>query len=175
MSVQIETPRLRLCALRLDDAAFILRLVNEPAWLEHIGDRDVRDLDGACRYLRDGPLAMYERHGFGLYRIERKDDGAVVGMCGLIKRDTLPHVDIGYALLQDYWGHGYAFEAARATLDYGNRVLRLHPIIAITTPANTRSIALLERLGLVFQGPLRMAGDAELLSLYQQPERAASV
>ena len=164
----LETERLRLCALGLGDAAFILRLVNEPSWLEHIGDRHVHDLEGARRYLRDGPLAMYERHGFGLYRIERKADAASLGMCGLLKREQLEHADIGYALLPEFCGAGYALEATTAVLDYGNRVLALQPIAAITTPSNRRSIALLDKLGLHYAGMLQLDGDAELLSLYLQ-------
>ncbi len=164
----LDTERLRLCALGFADAEFILRLVNEPSWLANIGDRHVHDLEGARSYLRDGPLAMYERHGFGLYRIERKIDGASLGLCGLLKRDYLEQADIGYALLPEYCGQGYALEAAQAVLGYGNRVLGLRPLAAITHPDNRRSIALLDRLGLRWVRAMQLNGDAELLSLYLQ-------
>ncbi|GMV29460.1 MAG: hypothetical protein AMXMBFR59_15850 [Rhodanobacteraceae bacterium] len=148
MSLVAETGRLQL--RRFDpegDAAFVLQLVNEPAWLQFIGDKGVRTLDQARAYLRDGPLAMYARCGHGLYRVDLKSTGESVGMCGLIKRDTLPDVDIGYAFLPAYWGCGYAEEAARATLAHAQE-LGLLRILAIVTPGNERSIRLLEKLGL---------------------------
>lgn len=164
----LETARLRLQPLGLADAAFILALVNEPSWLQYIGDRQVHSLDDARRYLREGPLAMYDRHGFGLYRIERKSDGVSLGLCGLIQREALETADIGYALLPAYWGQGYAFEAAQATLDYGNRVLGLNPIAAITLPDNPRSIALLQRLGMAYVEDRVLPGSTEVLALYRQ-------
>lgn len=164
----LETARLRLQPLALADAAFILALVNEPSWLQYIGDRNVHSLDDARRYLREGPLAMYDRHGFGLYRIERKSDGVSLGLCGLIQREALETADIGYALLPAYWGQGYAFEAAQASLDYGNRVLGLNPIAAITLPDNPRSIALLQRLGMTYVEDRVLPGSTEVLALYRQ-------
>lgn len=151
MSV-IETPRLRLDRLVLDDAPFILRLVNEPSWLQFIGDKGVRNLDDARGYLSNGPLAMYQRHGFGLYRVELKSTGEAIGLCGLIKRDTLEHVDIGYALFPAYWGQGYAAEATAATRDYARDTLQLPRLLAICSPDNAPSIGLLQRLGLAYEG-----------------------
>src|SRR5436190_17827308 len=98
----LETDRLRLRRLTLDDAPFILRLVNEPAWLQFIGDKGVRDLDGACRYLRKGPLELYERFGFGPLAVELKADATPIGICGLLKRESLPEVDIGFAFFPAY-------------------------------------------------------------------------
>lgn len=164
----LETARLRLQPLGFADAAFILALVNEPSWLQYIGDRQVHSLDDARRYLSEGPLAMYDRHGFGLYRIERKSDGVSLGLCGLIQRETLETADIGYALLPAYWGQGYAFEAAQATLDYGNRILGLNPIAAITLPDNPRSITLLQRLGMAYVENRVLPGSTEVLALYRQ-------
>lgn len=148
MSLVAETERLLL--RRFDpeaDAPFVLQLVNEPSWLQFIGDKGVRTLDDARAYLRDGPLAMYARCGHGLYRVDLKHTGETVGMCGLIKRDTLPDVDIGYAFLPAHWGRGYAEEATRATLAHAQE-LGLRRILAIVTPGNARSIRLLEKLGL---------------------------
>lgn len=150
MSV-IETLRLRLEHLVLDDAPFILQLVNEPSWLQFIGDKGVRNLDDARGYLSNGPLAMYERHGFGLYRVTLKSTGEAIGLCGLLKRDTLEHVDIGYALFPAYWGQGYAAEATGATRDYARDTLRLPRLLAICSPDNARSIALLQKLGLTYE------------------------
>jgi RimJ/RimL family protein N-acetyltransferase len=162
----LETDRLRLRRLTLDDAPFILRLLNEPSWHRFIGDKGVRTLDGARAYLRDGPLAMYERAGVGLLRVGLKAGDAPIGLCGLIRRDALPDVDIGFALVPDYWGGGYAFEASSAVLDFGLRVLALPRIVAITVPGNARSIRLLERLGLAFEKRLALEGGGEELSLY---------
>jgi [ribosomal protein S5]-alanine N-acetyltransferase len=150
----IETARLRLEQFQPDDAEFILQLVNEPAWLAFIGDKGVRNLDDARTYLANGPIAMYARCGFGLYRVDLKASGAAIGMCGLIRRDTLPDVDIGYALLPGHWGQGYAEEAARATLQHARDTLRLPRLLAIVSPDNARSIRLLEKLGLCAQGLL---------------------
>lgn len=148
MSLVVETARLRLHRFGIDDAAFVLQLVNEPSWLEFIGDKGVRTLADARTYLIDGPLAMYARCGHGLYRVDLRSSGTAIGMCGLIRRDSLPDVDIGYAFLPAHWGEGYAEEATRATLAHARDDLGLHRLLAIVTPANTRSIRLLEKLGL---------------------------
>ncbi|KPV49042.1 hypothetical protein SE17_34840, partial [Kouleothrix aurantiaca] len=108
----LETERLRLRQFADSDAAFVLELLNEPSWLRFIGDRGVRTLDDALGYITNGPQAMYARYGFSLLVVERTTDGAALGMCGLIKRDTLDAPDIGYAFLPRAWGQGYAREAA---------------------------------------------------------------
>lgn len=148
MSLVAETARLRLHRFDTDDAAFILQLVNEPSWLAFIGDKGVRTLADAQTYLIDGPLAMYARRGHGLYRVDLRSSGTPIGMCGLIKRDSLPDVDIGYAFLPAHWGQGYAEEATRATLAHARDDLGLRRLLAIVTPTNARSIRLLEKLGL---------------------------
>jgi RimJ/RimL family protein N-acetyltransferase len=161
----LQTARLSLRRLAFDDAPFILRLLNEPSWLRFIGDKGVRTLEDAERYLREGPMAMYERTGYGLLRVALRT-GVPIGLCGLIKRDTLADVDIGFALLPEYWRGGYAFEAARAVLDFGLSDLALARIVAITAPDNARSIRLLERLGLAFEANVRLAGADEEIALY---------
>ncbi len=113
---EIETPRLALRRFEFEDAPFVVELLNQPSFIENIGDRGVRNVDDARRYMREGPMAMYEKYGFGLWHAARRSDGAPVGMCGLLKRDILPDVDIGYAYLARYWGQGYALEAAQAAL-----------------------------------------------------------
>lgn len=152
----LETDRLALRRLTLDDAAFIFKLVNEPSWLRFIGDKNVRNLEDARNYLLTGPLDMYARFGFGMFLVELKDSGAQIGACGLLKRDTLPDPDIGYAFLPEFWGKGYAAEAAAAALDYGHRVHRLPRILAITSPDNERSIRVLENCGMRFQRMMDM-------------------
>ena len=142
-----ETDRLYLRHMSTDDAAFILELVNEPAWLEFIGDRGVRHLDDARAYIANGPIAMLERHGFGLSVVIRKADLAPIGICGLLKRDTLDDVDLGFAVLARYRGHSYAREAAQAAIAYGFGSLGLKRIVAIAKPGNARSLYLLQSLG----------------------------
>ena len=147
----LETDRLVLRRYTLEDAEFVFRLVNDPSWLRFIGDKNVHNLEDARRYLREGPLDMYERYGFGMYRVEERDSGTPAGMCGLIKRDTLPDADVGYAFLPEFRGKGYAFEAASAVLEYGNRVFGLKRILAITSLDNAGSIRVLEKAGMKFE------------------------
>ncbi|MDY7227604.1 GNAT family N-acetyltransferase [Hyalangium rubrum] len=169
----LDTDRLILRELTLEDAPFILELVNEPSWLRFIGDRGVRDLDGARAYLQKGPLVMYASHGFGLYRVERKEDGTLMGMCGLIKREGLPHADIGFAFFPRFWGQGYAREAASAVLSHSRTKLGLEHVLAIVDPDNQSSIKLLETLGFRFQRMVRMPGATADIRLYElhQPQQ----
>jgi RimJ/RimL family protein N-acetyltransferase len=158
----LVTDRLILRRLSTDDAAFILELVNDPGWLRFIGDRGVRTLDDARQYILSGPVDMYERLGFGLYAVELKDSGALMGMCGLIKRATLPDVDLGFAFLPRFAGQGYASEAAAGVLSYAHQALGLARVLAITSPDNERSIKLLERIGFRFQGMLQLSEDNQV-------------
>jgi RimJ/RimL family protein N-acetyltransferase len=162
----VETERLTLRRLRLDDAAFILGLLNEPSFIQFIGDRGVRTPDDARKYLEDGPLASYARHGFGLWLVSLKADGRPIGICGLLKRDALEDVDVGYALLPAFWSRGYASEAAAASVEYGRRHLDLRRIVAITQADNAASIRVLDKLGLQFERPIRLAQDSPEVQLY---------
>lgn len=162
----LETDRLLLRWLSESDAEFIFGLLNEPSWIQFIGDRNVKTLDDARAYIANGPVAMYHREGFGLYMVERKEDGAPLGLCGLIKRKGLDDVDIGFAFRPAYWSKGYAFEAAAAVLHYAANVLGLRRIVAITVPDNQSSIKLLERLGLRFEKMVTLAEDNSELMLF---------
>lgn len=144
----LETPRLRLDELGPADAGFLIELLNSPAFLANIGDRGVRSHDDALRYLADGPAASYAAHGFGLWKVSRRDTGVPVGMSGLIKRDELPFADLGYAFLPAHAGQGYASEAGAAVLAFGFHSRRLPRILAIVRPGNDTSIRVLEKLGL---------------------------
>jgi RimJ/RimL family protein N-acetyltransferase len=155
----IETARLVLREFTADDAAFVLRLVNEPSFLRYIGDRGVRNLEDARRYIADGPVAGYARHGHGLMRVDRRSDGAVVGMCGILKRDTLPDPDIGFSFLPEYWSQGYALESAQAVMRHAREALGLGRIVAITTRDNGSSIRLLGKLGFRFERMLEIGGE----------------
>jgi RimJ/RimL family protein N-acetyltransferase len=150
-----ETLRLRLRHLSPTDAPFILELLNEPDFIRNIGDRGVRTLDDARRYILEGPVASYERLGFGLYLTELKDSAVPIGICGLLKRDYLEDVDVGFALLACYRGAGFALEAASAVIRFGKETLELERIVAITSPDNDASIKVLRRLGLEFERMIR--------------------
>jgi RimJ/RimL family protein N-acetyltransferase len=154
-----ETDRLVLRHFTRDDATFILELVNEPGWKKYIGDRGINTLDDARTYIENVPVASYEKHGFGLWAVGLKESGELVGMCGLIKRDTLEDVDIGFALLSRFEGSGYAREAADATLAYARDQLGLRRVVAITTQDNDRSGSLLERIGMHFKEPVVQGGE----------------
>lgn len=164
-AIVLETERLILRRFRLTDAEFILRLVNDASFLRYIGDKGVRTIADARAYLLDGPIASYERVGFGLYLTIRKTDGAPIGMCGLLRRDTLPDVDIGFAFLAEHRSQGFALESSRAVVEYSRTALGLSRLVAVTSPDNHASIRLLERLGLRFERMVRLSDSGEELRL----------
>jgi RimJ/RimL family protein N-acetyltransferase len=162
----LETARLVVRKISIDDAEFILQLLNEPSFLRFIGDKGVRNIADAIQYIQSGPLASYERFGFGQYLVDLKESGVPIGMCGLLKRDSLPDVDIGFAFLPNYWSQGYAFETASAVMDYGRSTLGLRRIVAITSPDNAASGRLLEKIGLRFERLIKLADDQAEVRLF---------
>jgi RimJ/RimL family protein N-acetyltransferase len=163
--IVIQTDRLLLRNAEETDAAFILHLLNEPGWLKYIGDKGVRTIEDAVHYIKTGPRAMYEREGFGLFLVECKGNQAPIGLCGLIKRDGLDDVDIGYALLADYHAQGFAFEAAQGTVEYAKKI-GLRRLIAITTKDNHSSVKLLKKLGMKPDGFVILPNDNEELKKF---------
>jgi RimJ/RimL family protein N-acetyltransferase len=164
--VVFETDRLVLRRLTVEDAPFILRLLNEPSFLEHIGDRGVRNLADAKQYILSGPAASYDRHGFGLFLVEVKEGGSPIGICGLLKRDALDDVDLGFAFVPESWSKGYAFESTTATLAYARDVQHLTRVVAITSQENVASINLLVKLGFYFERMVLMPGDRHEVKLF---------
>ena len=162
----LETERLTLREITTDDAEFLLKLLNEPSFIENIGDRNVRTIEDACRYASNGPIASYQQHGFGLYLVELKDARTAVGICGLVKRESLPDADIGYAFLPEFWRKGYALEATSAIKRHAFEVLGHKKLLAIVNPENASSIRLLEKLGLRFASMVRVTEDAQETCLY---------
>lgn len=162
----LETDRLVLRRISLEDAEFILDLLNQPSFLRFIGDKKVRTLDDARNYILSGPVDSYERLGFGLYLAQLKESSVPIGICGLLKRETLEDVDIGFAFLPQFWGRGYAYESAKATMTYGSEVIGLKRIVAITSPDNDGSITLLEKLGMKFEGLMKLSEDAPEVKLF---------
>jgi RimJ/RimL family protein N-acetyltransferase len=164
--VTLATARLRLRELAAADAPFILTLLNEPSFIQNIGDRGVRTLEDARAYIENGPIRSYVRFGFGLYLVELIDSGVPIGICGILQRDVLPDPDLGFAFLPAYWKQGYAQESAAAVRRYARAELGLGRLLAITNPANHSSIRLLEKLGFRFDRMTRTAPDAAELKLF---------
>jgi RimJ/RimL family protein N-acetyltransferase len=162
----LETDRLRLRRLSIDDADFVLRLLNEPSFIQNIGDKGVRSIEDARAYILNGPIASYEKFGFGLFLVETKESGAPAGICGLLKRDVLEDVDIGYALVPEFWSRGYALEAASGVMSYAVRELGLKRVVAITNPENLGSTRLLEKLGFRYERMVKMTEDAAEIKLF---------
>ena len=162
----LRTARLELRHLTPDDAAFVLALLNEPSFISNIGDRGVRTLDDARAYIASGPVASYERHGFGLYCVGLRENGEPIGICGLLRRDVLPDPDLGFAFLPAYWKRGYARESATAVRDYARQALGIGRLLAITNPENDASIRVLTALGFRRAGTTRLSDAAPELTLF---------
>jgi RimJ/RimL family protein N-acetyltransferase len=162
----LETDRLILRELVPDDAPFMLELLNDPAYIHNIADRGVRDLDGARRYLEERWRASYAEHGFGLWVVVHRESGACTGLCGLVRREGLDDVDIGYAFLPAFRGQGYAVESALGVRAHARDVAGLTRLVAIVSPGNGPSIRVLEQLGMHFVRTLRLPGDTSDVALY---------
>ncbi|GED66423.1 alanine acetyltransferase [Brevibacillus reuszeri] len=162
----LETDRLILRWQTVEDAPFILSLVNDPAWLQFIGDRGVRTVEDARNYIVNSAISYYERYGFGFYLTEIKEGNVPIGICGMIKRDTLEDVDIGFAFLPDYRGMGYGYEAASAVLSYARDVVGLKRLVAITDQDNHASGRLLEKIGLHVEGTIQLGNNPEESKLF---------
>lgn len=162
----LETERLIIRRLTADDSEFMLELLNDPSWIRFIGDKGVRTLDAARDYILQSLVAMYERLGFGLYLTELKGEGLPIGICGLIKRDSLEDVDLGFAFLPNFRGKGYAYESAAAVMAYGKESFGLNRLVAITSPDNDDSARLLEKLGFNFERMVKLSGESAEVSLF---------
>ena len=170
--VVAETDRLRLRRPAASDADFFLELLNDPGFLEHIGDRGIRDLEAARGYVETAVLSSYQRHGYGMCVVEVKATGARAGLCGLVRRDWLDHTDLGYAFLPAFRGQGYAEESAAAVLADAQGRLGIDRLVAIVSPGNPRSIGLLEKLGFASAGEVTAPGESKSLRLYARDAAA---
>jgi RimJ/RimL family protein N-acetyltransferase len=166
----LETERMWLRYLCADDAGFLVELLNEPGFLQNVGDRGVRNTADACRYILAGPVASYEQFGFGMYLVALKETGEAIGICGLLKRDSTEEIEIGFAYLERFWAKGYAYEAATAVMEYARRSLGLKRIAATTVPGNRGSIRILEKLGLRYERTIRVEGQEQEINLYALEE-----
>lgn len=162
----LETERLRLQWFTLDDTPLMYAIWNDPAFVRFVGDRGIETLDKAESAMREGPLSLYARYGYGPFRVTRRADGADAGVCGLYRRDNLDEPDIGFAFLPEFRGMGFGYEASCAVLRHARKELQLETVTAIVSPQNTASIGLLEKLGMRYAKTLRMPDDEEDVSLY---------
>ena len=167
MNYILETEKLKLRELTLDDTSFIIELVNSTGWLKYIGDRNIKTTEQAKGYLKNGPIKSYQENGFGLWLVETKDNKNPIGMCGILHRDYLDNPDIGFAFLPEYIGMGFGFEAATGTISLAKNQLNFSSICAITMPDNVASIKLLEKIGMKFIKSISPPGSQEELHLYQ--------
>lgn len=160
-----ETNRLIISKFTLEDAQFFMELANTPNWIKYIGDRNIKTTEDAKNSIKNGHLKSYEIYGFGFYKLLLKEENnKPIGTCGLIKRDTLDNVDIGFAMLPDYEGKGFGYESSLAIIELAKNTFKLDKIVAITLPTNTNSIKLLEKIGLSYEKTVKpFDGDEELL------------
>jgi [ribosomal protein S5]-alanine N-acetyltransferase len=165
MSKILETDRLILRELTTNDSPFIYELLNSPGWLQYIGNRNICNDEDAKKYIINGPVKSYESNGYGLWLVSLKTDNSPIGLCGILKRDALDAPDIGFAFMADFMGKGYAVEITKAVLDFANHHLKLKTILGITVLNNTKSIKLLEKIGLNYVENIDFNG--ELLKLYK--------
>lgn len=162
----METSRITIRHLLPDDAAFMLELLNDPSFIRNIGDRGVRDLEGARGYIMRSAVASHEKHGYGLDLVELKATAEPAGICGLVRRDYLDDPDIGFAFLPQFTGLGYAVESAAAVLEHARRVLKLPRVFAIVSPDNARSIRVIEKIGLRYERMITPPGDSQAIRLF---------
>ena len=164
---ELTTQRLELSWLTLDDTPLMFAVWNDPAFVRHVADRGIRTLEQARAAVEAGPLRLYAEYGYGPLRVRRRADAADMGICGLFRRDGLEEPDIGFAILPEFCGKGYAFEASAAVLEYARGTLGLSSVTAIVAPQNEASIGLLEKLGMRFERPIRMPGEDRDIRLYR--------
>ena len=162
----LETERTILRKVTEADADFVLNLLNQPSFIRYIGDRNVRTTREARDYIESRFTESYKKFGFGMWAVELKETNQPVGICGFVKRDSLPDADIGFAFLPQYAGQGYAYESANGSMEYGRNVLNLNPVLAITSKDNESSGRLLGKLNFKFERLITLPGDVEELKLF---------
>jgi RimJ/RimL family protein N-acetyltransferase len=166
MKYVAETERLKLREFTKDDAPFVVELLNTPEWIKFIGDRNVHSIDDAREYVSNRLISSYHRFGFGLYMVELKESSKPIGMCGLVRREALEDVDLGFAILPDYVGFGYGQEAGRAAMEVAKKKVKSKRLVAITMVDNSSSIKLLQKLGFNFEKTVNLAGEDQTLMMY---------
>jgi len=162
-----ETQRLIVREATESDASFIKALLNSPNWLEFIGDRNIKTEEDAKNYINNALVNSYKTNGYGLFLVALKENNRLIGMSGFVKRDYLSHPDIGFAMLPEYEGKGYSYEAAKAVMDYGQNILKASKIYAITDEGNIKSQNLLKKIGLKQNSTIMPPNSDEELILFE--------
>jgi ribosomal-protein-alanine N-acetyltransferase len=162
----IKTERLQLRNFSNNDAEFIKKLLNEPSFIQNIGDRNIRTIEDAKEYIASRLTASYVKNGHGLYMVELKNSNTPIGMCGLVKRDTLPCADVGFAFLPEYWSKGYAVESSIGVLNYAKNNLKMKRVLGIALPSNKPSVKVLEKIGLKYTETKKFPDDEAELAVY---------
>lgn len=163
----METERLRLRPVTVNDTALMLAVWNDPAFIRNVSDRGIRTVEQAREAIEGGAQKLFDDHGYGPYCMSLKSNGKMIGICGIFKRENLDDPDIGFGVLPDYCGKGYAGEAAAAVVDYARGELGIGVLTAIVSPTNAPSIGLIEKLGLTFEQMITMPGDDHAICLYK--------
>lgn len=166
MQLHLETERLRIRALTIIDAGFMMQLMNTPTWIKNIGNRNVNDKTSASNYIANNIINSYNINGFGLFLVTQKKDNQSAGICGIVKREGLTIPDLGFALMPNYEGKGIATEASKAVIKYAKESLQIAQLAGITKPENTASIRVLEKVGMEFKQIIQLPQDANIFSLY---------
>jgi len=169
-AIVCQTARLILRQLNSRDARFILELLNDPSFIRFIGDKGARTLDDARQYIAEGPVTSYRNNGFGLYLVQVKDTSEQIGMCGLVKRDALLDVDIGFAFLPEFWSKGYALEACKAVMNLATAAFGIQRVVAITSTDNEASMRLLRKIGLHLDKTCELPGHQGPVNLFTPDE-----
>jgi len=164
--LQLETERLSLSRLTLDDAELVLAVWNDPTYIRYVADRGIRTVDAARAALEEGALKQFSDYGYGPFRVAMINDDTPIGVCGLFRREGLDEPDLGFSILPKYWRRGYAYEAARAVVSYAETEIQLTRLTAVVSPNNGASVALIEKLGLQFERMLRLPGDDDEVAIY---------
>ncbi|MEX0315825.1 MAG: GNAT family N-acetyltransferase [Allomuricauda sp.] len=166
MKTITETDRLLICEAEIKDSKFFKQLLNSPNWLEHIGDRGIKTEKHAIGYIKSNLIASYKKNGYGLFKMCLRESLHPIGICGFVKRDYLDSPDIGFAILPQFEGKGYTYEACISLLDYGKHHLKLNPIFGITTTENIKSQHLLTKIGLNNSGTVKPKTDEKEYLLF---------
>lgn len=166
MQLYLETERLRIRALTIIDAGFMMQLMNTPTWIKHIGNRNIKDKTTASNYIANNIIKSYSINGFGLFLVTQKKDNQSVGICGIVKREGLTIPDLGFALMPNFEGKGIATEASKAVVKYAKESLQLTQLAGITKPENIASIRVLEKVGMEFKQMIQLPQDANMFSLF---------
>lgn len=166
LQTSLQTKRLSLRWLTLEDAPLMLAIWNDPDFIRNVGDRGVRTIEQTRDEMTEGALQLYRKHGYGPYRVSLRDEDVAIGVCGLFKRESLDDPDIGFGFLPEYCGQGFGWESASAVLEFARDTLRFSRLTAIVSPGNVASIALIKKLGMNFESSLRMPDEDHDVSLY---------